>query len=402
MDFNLTDGQQAWQEEIRQFLEANVDDELRGHVFQGRLFGDESSPAVLEFYDKLGARGWQATNWPKEHGGLDMSATDRYILMDELESYGAPRLEFTVTGLAPIIIRFGTELNKKMWLPKIASHEVTLALGYSEPDAGTDLANIATRAVLDGDEWVINGTKIWNSGAHHCTHEWMAVRTNPDVSRHKGLSLIIVPLDSPGIEVQPIMTWGTVRTNQTWFNDVRVPKDYLIGEVNRGWDYLVGALDFERVSIGFSGSLRSFLRKLTDFCKSTVIDGEVLAKRPEVRMGLAELEVDVDVINLMSLEIASLIDSGVIPTVTATSQKVMSTELRSRMADFAMRTIGPWAQVARDDPRAPMDGDSEFLYRHAPLHRFGGGANEVMRDIVAQRGLGLPASQRRNVEKRQD
>jgi 3-oxocholest-4-en-26-oyl-CoA dehydrogenase alpha subunit len=204
-----------------------------------------------------------------------------------------------------------------------------------------------------------------------------------------------VPLDAEGIEVQPIWTWGGVRTNQTWFNDVRVPRDHLIGEVNRGWDYIVGALDYERVSIGFCGSLRRFLDRLIEHCKTTTLDGEVLINRPEVRTGLAELQVEVDVVNLMSLDIASQMDQGVIPTVTATAQKIMTTELRTRLADFAMQIHGLWGLFDRSDPRAPLGGDAELLYRVAPMFRFGGGANEVMRDIVAQRGAGLPRGGRR-------
>jgi alkylation response protein AidB-like acyl-CoA dehydrogenase len=393
--FELTAEQRRWQEEVRTFLEETVDDDLRRHVFEGRPIGDEQHEPVDDFYRQLADRGWQATNWPAEYGGRQMTTVERLILIDELDNAGAPRLEFTVTGLAPIIIRHGTEANKRMWLDKIRNHEVSLALGYSEPEAGTDLANLQTRAVLDGDEWVINGTKIWNSGAHHATHEWMAVRTDPSLPRHKGISLIIVPLDAGGIEVQPIWTWGGVRTNQTWFNDVRVPRDHLIGEVNRGWDYIVGALDYERVSIGFCGSLRRFLDRLIEHCKTTTLDGEVLINRPEVRTGLAELQVEVDVVNLMSLDIASQMDQGVIPTVTATAQKIMTTELRTRLADFAMQIHGVWGLFDRSDPRAPLGGDAELLYRVAPMFRFGGGANEVMRDIVAQRGAGLPRGGRR-------
>jgi len=166
---------------------------------------------VQGFYQRIATRGWHTINWPTEYGGLGRNATDRLILIQELERFGAPELEIDVTSLAPIIIRYGTDTNKQMWLPKIATHEVTFAVGYSEPDSGTDLASLTTRAELDGDEWVVNGTKLWNSGAHHATHEWMLVRTSPELSLHRGLSLIIVPLDADGVEYEAIKTWGEIR-----------------------------------------------------------------------------------------------------------------------------------------------------------------------------------------------
>lgn len=271
---------------------------------------------------------------------------------------------------------------------------MTFALGYSEPEAGTDLASLTTRAVLDGDDWVINGTKLWNSGAHNSTHEWLLVRTSPDLERHRGLSLIIVPLDAEGIEYQPIQTWGELRTNQTFFADVRVPRNHLIGEMNQGWRYIAAALDRHRVKVGFSAPMVGFLNTLQDFCSNTRVDGTILLERPEIRQQIAEFIVEVEVVNLLSWEIATAIDRGQSPTLSATSQKVLSSELRARLADFAMNVCGLSGQIRRGDARSPMGGFGEFLYRRTPRLRFAGGTNEAMRDIVAQRGLGLPRSPR--------
>ncbi len=396
MDFELSEDERRWQQEVRAFLKEHVDDSLRAGVFEGLglEYHEGHDPRVETFYRRLGEHGWLAASWPKEYGGLGLSAKEQLIFMQELDRAGAPQLELDVTEIATVIIHFGTDENKRMWLPKIASHEVTFALGYSEPEAGTDLASLTTRAVLDGDDWVINGTKLWNSGAHNSTHEWLLVRTSPDLERHRGLSLIIVPLDAEGIEYQPIQTWGELRTNQTFFADVRVPRNHLIGEMNQGWRYIAAALDRHRVKVGFSAPMVGFLNTLQDFCSNTRVDGTILLERPEIRQQIAEFIVEVEVVNLLSWEIATAIDRGQSPTLSATSQKVLSSELRARLADFAMNVCGLSGQIRRGDARSPMGGFGEFLYRRTPRLRFAGGTNEAMRDIVAQRGLGLPRSPR--------
>lgn len=396
MEFEFSESELDWQQKVRTFLDEHVDESLKDDVYEGLglRYHEGEDPQVEEFYRNLGELGWLTVNWPKEFGGLGLSAREQLIFMQELDRVGAPQLELDVTEIAAIIIGFGTEENKKMWLPKIASHEISFALGYSEPDAGTDLASLTTRAVLDGDQWIINGTKLWNSGAHKCSHEWMLVRTSPDLKRHEGLSLFIVPLDAEGIEFQGIETWGELRTNQTWFVDVKVPKDHLIGEVNMGWHYITAALDRHRVKVGFSAPLFGFLDEMVEYCSTTTVDGSLLISRPEIRYEIAELMVEVDVVNLLSWEIAAAIDRGESPTIAATAQKVLSSELRAKMADVAMSMCGLSGQIRRGDARSPMRGDLEFLYRRTPRLRFAGGTNEVMRDIVAQRGLGLPRASR--------
>ncbi len=397
MDFNLTASELDWQRQVREFAEENVDDTLRAGVFEGLglEYHESHDPRVTAFYNALAERGWLTVTWPKEYGGLGLSAKEQLIFMQELDRAGAPQLELDVTEIAAVIIHFGSEHNKRTWLPRIAAHDVKFALGYSEPEAGSDLASLATRAVLEGDEWVINGTKLWNSGAHNGTHEWMLVRTSADLPRHRGLSLIIVPLNAPGIEYQSIDTWGELRTNQTFFDNVRVPRENLIGEVNQAWRYITAALDVHRVKVGFSAPLFGFMDELRKYCARTTVDGTLLIERPEVRMGLANLMIEVDIVNLLSWEIAEAIDRGESPTVSATTQKVLSSELRARLSDFAMTTCGLQGQIRRGDAHAPMDGFAEFLYRRTPRLRFAGGTNEVMRDIIAQRGLGLPRLSRR-------
>ena len=311
--------------------------------------------------------------------------------MSEFEYWGVPGPDLTVTSVAPMIMRHGTEKNKTEWLPPIARGEMICAVGYSEPDAGTDLANLRTSATRDGQEWVINGTKIWNSGAQRATHEWLCVRTDPDAVRHRGISVIIVPIDSPGVEIRPLYAWSGYRTNEVHFRDVRVPVTNLVGEVNRGWTYITGALDLERGALTNPGDLRRAVAELRELALQPRRDGTVPADSAALRRRLAQAEADVAVATLMGYEAASILDSGVIPTVEVSVEKVFTSELRQRIADLALDLLGPDGLLAHRSPQAPLAGKFERLYRAAPLMRFGGGTNEVLRDIIAQRGHGMPS-----------
>ena len=392
MKFRLSSEQEQWRDEVREFLRENVTDELRNEGKGGELsLSVNQGPATMAFRQKVVDKGWFGLNWPKEYGGLQKSATEQLIMIEEFDRAGAPNLSLTLTSLGPAIIRFGTDVNKQEWLPKIIHGDVELALGYSEPDSGTDLASLQTRAVLDGDEWVINGQKIWNSGGHISTHEWLAVRTDPDAPKHKGISVIIVPLDAPGIEVHPLWTWGDVRTNQTFFTDVRVPKENLIGELNRGWYYIAAALDFERVALGaLHGSLLKAFESMTQYLKSAAVDGALLASRPSIRAKVADLAKDIELARLFGYRTATMIDSGLVPNREASQQKVFTSELQTKFADLGTQFLELAGQLDRWDPNAPFGGVLEHLYRKAPVLRFGGGTNEVQRNIVAQRGLGMP------------
>lgn len=385
---------EKWRLEVRDFLAKNVTDTLNQELAQGEAisrFGINHPPAVMEFRQKIIDKGWFGLMLPREHGGMGGSALEYYVLISEFQKVGMPNMSLTVTSLAPTIAEFGTEENRRAWLPGIISGDIEMALGYSEPEAGTDLANLSTRASLVGDRWVIEGEKIWNSGAHTCTHEWLAVRTDREATKHRGISIIVVPIDSAGIEVNPIWTWGDVRTNFASFSEVSVPDTNLVGERNRGWQYIVAALDFERVGIGgyIGQSMREFDR-LLQWCQMTVVDGEAIAARPDVRLKLAELACDIEVANTIGLRVVQLIDAGQVPSREASQHKVVVTELLAKCADYGTEIQGMFGQLDRGDELAPSGGGMELLYRQAPYLRFGGGTNEVQRDIIAQRGLGLP------------
>ncbi|MFC7495792.1 MULTISPECIES: acyl-CoA dehydrogenase family protein [unclassified Nocardioides] len=393
MDFALDAEQRAWLEEVRGFLRDNVTDALRAELAEHDL--ELPNGEVAAFRRRIGEKGWFGLSWPVEYGGLGLGPVHQLLLMSEFEYWGVPGPDLTVTSVAPMIMRHGTERNKQEFLPPIARGEMICAVGYSEPGAGTDLASLRTRAVLDGDaetgEWVINGSKIWNSGAQRSTHEWLCVRTDPEAPRHKGISVVIVPIDHPGVTVRPLIAWSGYRTNEVFFDDVRVPATNLVGEVDQGWRYITGALDLERGALTNAGDLRRAVDDLLELARTPREDGVVPASDPAVRRRLAGLDADVEAATLMGYEAASMLADGVIPSIEVSVEKVFTSELRQRIATVALDLLGPEGLLAHNSAGAPLAGKFERLYRAAPLLRFGAGTNEVLRDVIAQRGHGMPS-----------
>jgi len=377
---------ETFREEVRAFIASIKTPELRAELDdapEARRIG----PALKKVRDAVAARGWVKMCWPVEYGGEGKSPWYQYVLAEEFTLAGVPYGRGTATMIGPAIERFGTDEQKAKYLPGIWSGEITLALGYSEPNAGTDLAALETSAVRDGDDWVINGQKLWTSGAHVDTHVWLAVRTDPDAPKHRGVSMFIVPFDSPGITVRPIWTMGGVRTNETFYEDVRVPGDALIGEPGRGWYILANALDFERVAIGDGTALIPAFGRLVNYIRD---ERPTLFAEKATRMRLAELELDISVMRALTLTNASIVARGGTPTMEASMAKVWTTELRYRVGSAAIDLMGRDGTVARESgDDSPMSGEMDRLYRTSPFLRFGGGTNEVQRDIIARRGLGL-------------
>jgi alkylation response protein AidB-like acyl-CoA dehydrogenase len=370
MDFALDEQDQAWVKQVREFLRAEFDAEAEEE--SRRRGGESSGPVLRKFRAKMAERGWLALTWPVAHGGSGRTTFEQFLLMDEFAYWGAPAIDLTASAVAPTIMRFGTDEQKARWLPAILSGEVECAIGYSEPDAGSDLASLRTSARLAGDQWVINGEKLWNTGAEFATHEWLVVRTDPDAPKHKGLSVFMVPIDAPGVTVQPILTWGGIRTNAVHFADVRVDADALIGAENDGWRYLTTALDFERVSIGVTGGLR----RLYDETLRAVTRNDV-----EVRRRLAELAAQIEGARLLNYRAAWMVDQGLMPSAEGSMTKVVTTELQASVSAAVLELVDPESFAAEL---------AFHMYRQAPYLRFGGGTNEIQRDIIAQRGLGLP------------
>lgn len=398
MRFELTEEEVAWQEEVRAFALRYVEAGL-AEIEEERRFGhtaDALSDLERQFYDELGERGWNSMHWPAELGGGGASAAMSAILNFELHYHGLPELEWTVSTLAPSILKHGSPESIDTWLDKIQSGEVMFALGYSEAEAGTDLAALRTAAVRDGDEYVVNGEKTWTSGAHYMNHVWLAARTDPAAPKHKGISILIVPLDAPGVRIDPVWVWSGYRVNIVSFVDVRVPVANRIGEENDGWKLITTALDFERAEVGprVVGRLRRLLDDLITYCRSTIRDGAALVSDPEVRRQLAELEAELEIVNLLTYEVCSVVDKGQTPTLVGTMQKVLASELRTKLTSVAMDLMDLHGQLDGSDRLSAWRGEFEKEYRDAPRQRFGGGTNEVLRDVIAQRGLGLPRTAR--------
>jgi len=388
MRYDFSPEQVAWRDEVRAFLRKSVTPALVAEMREAGNEGD--GPLARAFHRQMFDKGWWGIGWPKEFGGLGKSALEQFIFVEEMEAAGAPAMRLTITSVAPTILRAGSEEQKAKWLPPMLRGELEFAVAYSESEAGTDLAALKTRAVLDGDEWVIDGQKMWNTGAHTATHNWVAVRTEPEAPKHKGISMMIVPMDRPGITVQPLWTWSGIRTNAVFFDAVRVPRDHLVGERGMGFYYAMMALDFERIMIGSVGMLRRLLGELKIFVARSTRDGQPLGRIPWVRRAVADLEMRVEVGRQIGLLNAWLIDQGEVPTKEGSIAKVYVTELNAHLASVGMEILGLAGQLAPDDPGAPLHGRLQWLYTTAPLQRFGGGTNEIQRAIVAQRGLGLP------------
>ena len=388
MRYAYSEGQLAWKDEVHHFCREHVTEELRAEMRQAGNEGD--GPLARAFHQALFDKGWWGVAWPTEYGGLGKSAIEQYIFIDEMEAAGAPGMRLTVTSVAPTIQRAGTQAQQDHWLPRILSGELEFAVAYSEPSAGTDLAALTTKAELDGDEWVITGQKMWNTGAHTATHNWVAVRTEPDAPKHKGISMIIVPMDLPGIEVQPIWTMSNIRTNAVFFDNVRVPRDHLIGERGQGFYYAMVALNFERIAIGSVGLLARLLEELKDFVRLATRDGRPLGEVAWVRRALADLEMRVEVGRRLGMLNAWLIDQGQMPVKESAMTKVFTTELNTHFAATGMEIMGLAGQLGPTVPFAPLHGRLQWLYTIAPMQRFGGGTNEVQRMIIATMGLGLP------------
>ncbi len=388
MRYDFTPEQLAWRDEIRAFIAEHLTAELLAEL---RETGNEGEgPLAHEFVLKLRDRGYWGIAWPAEYGGLGRSAIDQWIFVDELEGAGAPMLPLTVTSVAPTIMRVGTENQRRTWLPRITAAEVAFAVAYSEPEAGTDMAALRTRAELDGDEWVINGQKMWNTMAHMATHNWVAVRTEPDAPKHKGISMMIVPMDAPGVTVQPVYVWPGLRTNAVFFDDVRVPRDHLIGERGMGFYYAAMALNFERLALGSVAMVRRYFRELVAVVKELSVDGQPLREHPWVRERLARLAVDIEAGRMLGIETAWALEQGRVPAAESSMAKIFVTELAQRLADAATEILGLNGQLHPDEPAAHLHGRLQWLYRTAPLLAFGGGTNEVQRNIVAMLGYGLP------------
>ncbi len=386
MEYGWTAELIEFRQEVRAFIASIKTPALMAEVAEGQT-GINRGPETEKLRAAVDEQGWVRMCWPPELGGEGWSQWYHFILTEEFAKAEIPYGLGTASMIGPAVDRFGTEAQREKYLPGIWSGDITLALGYSEPNAGTDLASLETAAVRDGDDWLINGQKLWTSGAHTSTHVWLAARTDPDAPKHRGVSMFIAPLDAPGVTVRPIWTMAGVRTNEVFYEDVRVPGDALIGEENRGWYILANALDFERVAIGDGGALHHTFDHLLDHVRSMRPD---LWSDRATRVRLAELELDLAVMDALTTTNAAIVETGETPTMEASMAKVWTTELRYRLSSAGMDLLGRSGALSEESDHAPIAGELDQAYRASPFLRFGGGTNEIQRDIIARRGLGLP------------
>lgn len=364
------------------YLDSVVTDELLREVSTSGA--ETTGPLTKAFWRRLGEDGYFGLGWPEEYGGGGKSVLYLHAFNYVMMYRRLPVPIVTLNTVAPALIRVGSEAQKQEYLPRILRGEIEFAIGYSEPGAGTDLASLETRAVRDGDTYVVSGQKVFTSGAHHSDFVWLAVRTDPEAPKHRGISLLIVPLDSEGVDVRPFPTMGGYRTNITFYDNVRVPITALVGEENRGWVYITTQLDFERVAISpIPGIERVFDSLCGVFRENGHLAGEW------TRAAFARWAADINALKVMDQKMASMIDNGEVPYYEASLLKVLSTEFQTRFYNEALQALGSSGLVKRGSPGEVLNGDIERSLKSSLVLLFGGGSNDVQRDIIATHGLGL-------------
>jgi hypothetical protein len=338
---------------------------------------------------KMGEKGWWSLSWPEKYGGQS-SMMKQAIVTDVMSYHRGPIGGVAVAISGPTIVQVGSEEMKREWLPRIASGEAPFWLGYSEPNAGSDLASLRTSAVEDGDHFVVNGQKVWSTGAHVGGYCWLLARTDPKAPRHKAASLMIVPNDTPGVTIKPIINiCGLHSFNEVFFDDVRVPKKNVVGEVNRGFYNVMLALQFERLIVA-SGGFRRVLEELVQYARETEHGGTRLADLPHVRRKLAEMSVEIDIFYSYYWQTATMLEKGKIPELEASALKLFFSELSVRFANAATDVLGLYGPLDRGSKWAPFDGRVAMGYLDSLSGPIGAGSSEIQRNIIATRGLGLP------------
>lgn len=382
MDFALTPEQEAFRAEIRAFLAH----EVPPHAAREDGWITGFSP---EFSRKLGARGWIGLTWPKQYGGQEKTYLDRVILTEELLRAGAPVAAHWLGDrqIGPALLAYGSEEQKREILPRITKGELVFCLGMSEPGAGSDLASLRTRAVEDGDDFLITGQKIWTSFAHVADYIYLVARTDPHAPKHKGISEFLVDMKTPGITVRPLVDLtGEHHFNEVFFDNVRVPRRWLIGEKNRGWYQIAAQLDYERSGIERLLSNYPLFRDVVEYARE-----QGLVKDPLVRNRLAQMHVELEVGRFLVYKVAWLLTKGGVPNYEAAMAKCYCTEVEQRIAQTVSSLLGDYALLLPGSPAARLGGRAAREYLYAPAYTIQGGTSNVLRNIMAIRGLGLQA-----------
>jgi 3-oxocholest-4-en-26-oyl-CoA dehydrogenase alpha subunit len=387
--------QVALKEELQGYFSELVTPEVKaGLATASGEFGDAS--AYKGVIKQLGSDGWLGIGWPKEYGGQDRSMVDQLVFTDVAADFGVPIPYLTLNTVGPTIMRYGTEEQKAYFLPRILAGDLHFSIGYSEPGSGTDLASLKTKAVREGDEFVINGQKMWTSLIQYADWIWLACRTDPELPRHKGLSMILVPTSAEGFSYTPVHTVAGVSTSATYYEDVRVPVTNLVGELNGGWPLITNQLNHERVSLTSSAPLTMSLKLVREWAQQTKNpDGSRVIDAEWVQLALGRAHARVEALTLINWKLASDADIGVpLSPAEASATKIYGSELATEVYRSLMEIVGPNAGVTGASDGAVLAGRIERYYRSALVMTFGGGTNEIQRDIIGYVGLGLPAAKR--------
>lgn len=402
MDFDFTPEQQAFIAEVEAFLDEHDDPEVFD-LTRENMAQICDTPKRRAFMKKVAEKGWLGITWPKEYGGQEGSGVYEYLLNEALAARGGPQIGKGVGIIGKTIIAHGPENLRREFLPLILNADVEFAVGYSEPNAGSDAASMklkAERAERDGQTgWLLNGQKTWTTSAHFAEWYWLGTRTDPN-DKHRGITLMLVPLDQEGITIRPIWTMGDERTNEVFIDNVFVPDSYVVGEVNKGFQYISEALDLERFTMFTFSPIKQRLDLLTDYVRTTVRDGVPLKDDAVIRSKMAQLHTQAEVARVLGLKFVHESLKGEEatkagqrvppPTVQSSEYKLYATEFSRRLADASMDIAGPGSQLRVHTEDAPMRGRAESTYRYTVIDTIGGGASEIQKNIIARRGLGLP------------
>ena len=391
MRLAYTDEQEALRNELAAYYQELLTDEIRDDLMVEHGVG----PVTRKVVKQMAADGWLGIGWPKEWGGQGRSQIEQYIFFDESMRSGAPVPMLTINTVGPTIMANGTEEQKQRILPRILAGDIHFSIGYSEPEAGTDLAALKTKAELDGDEYIVNGQKMWTSLASDADYCWLAVRTDPDAPKHKGISMLIVDLkNTPGITIEPLHLLSSHDINAVYYDNVRVPADNLVGGVNNGWNLIVSQLNHERVTLCSAGLLEQSFQETVRYARETRSGTGRVIDLPWVQMNLARVRAGLDFLRLINWKVAWTATQGGMDVADASTIKVFGTEFYLESFRLLMEILGPRAYLERNSPEEILKGRLEMNYRSLVILTFGGGTNEIQRDLIAMFGLGLPRALR--------
>jgi hypothetical protein len=388
MDFRFTEEQNNFRREVREFLEGEIARGLFKPGCDGWIHG--FSP---EFTRKLAQKSWIGLSWPKEYGGQGRSNVDRFILTEEILRFGAPAALhwFADRQIGRAVMHFGTPEQKKEMLPKILHGDAWVGLGLSEPEAGSDLGSVQTRAAEEGNSYIINGQKMWTSCARYMNYMYLVARTDPTAPKHRGISEFIIPIPLPGINIVPtIDITGTEAWGEVFFDNVKIPKTSLIGEKNRGFYQIVNQLDYERSGMERLMGNYPLFDAIVKFSKETMRSGKPVCQDPLIRDKLARLQVEFEVGRLLTYRVAFVIDQGKVPNMEAAMAKVYCTAFEQHLADLSTKIVGMYGQLAEDSRWAPISGMASHSFLGSMGYSLQAGTSEILRNVIATRGLGLP------------